>query len=110
MGRAAHRSRPLPAAPTGPIDTDGREVTRHAGRQGARPRAPALVDVRAVTFDVNFTTDADGSTFVLLAVVMSGTNQIGPTDLRGGAATDATTANDLVLRSPHVAARTVQLV
>jgi hypothetical protein len=65
---------------------------------------------RSVTFDVDFTTDADGSTFVLLAVVMSGTNQIGPTDLRGGAATDATTANDLVLRSPHVAARTIQLV
>jgi hypothetical protein len=65
---------------------------------------------RTVTFDVDFTADSDGSTFVLLAVVMSGTNQIGPTDLRGGASTDATTANDLVLRSPHVAARSIQLV
>jgi hypothetical protein len=41
---------------------------------------------------------------------MSGTNQIGPADLRGGVGSDATLANDLVLRSPHVAALSVQLV
>ncbi len=74
-----------------------------------------LVDVdsrmpRPVTFDVDFTADADGATFVLIAVVMSGTNQIGPADLRGGVGSDATLANDLVLRSPHVAALSVQLV
>ena len=65
---------------------------------------------RPVSFDVDYTTDSDGATFALLAVVMSGTNQIGPADLQGGTGTDATTANDLVLRSPHVAALTIQLV
>jgi hypothetical protein len=48
--------------------------------------------------------------FVLLAVVLSGGDPIGPTDLRAGLATDATSVDDLVLRSPHSAARSVQLV
>ncbi len=65
---------------------------------------------RSVTFDLDLSAEADGTAFVLLAVVMSGSNQIGPDDLRAGAVSDATTATELVMRSPHVAARTVQLV
>jgi hypothetical protein len=64
---------------------------------------------RAVSFDLDLSGDVDGSAFVLLAVVMSGTNQISAADLRLTPTTNATTADQLVVTSPHVAARSIEL-
>jgi hypothetical protein len=64
---------------------------------------------RAVSFDLDLSGDVDGSAFVLLAVVMSGTNQISPADLRLTPTTNATTADQLVVTSAHVAARSIEL-
>jgi len=63
---------------------------------------------RAVSFDLDLSADPDGNV-MLLAVVMSASNQIGPADLRAGLPADATNVQDLVLRSPHAAARSVEL-
>jgi hypothetical protein len=66
------------------------------------PRLP-----RAVTFDVDLSGDAAGSAVLLLAVVFSTTNRITAADLRLTAVTQAATADQLVMSSPHVAARSI---
>ena len=63
---------------------------------------------RAVTFDVDLSSDATGATIVFLAVVMSEPDQIGPGDLSMGGGT-AQRGFELVASSPHAAARSVQL-
>jgi hypothetical protein len=68
------------------------------------PRLP-----RAVTFNPDFTTDVSGTAILLLAVVMSDSNQIKAVDLDLGGGSQATTADQLVLSSPHVAARSILL-
>lgn len=65
------------------------------------PRLP-----RAVTFDIDLS-DATGTAVVLLAVVMSTSNQISAADLSLGGANTAQTADQLVVASPHVAAKSV---
>jgi hypothetical protein len=65
------------------------------------PRLP-----RAVTFTPDFSGDARGTAILLLAVVMSDSNQISAADLSLGAQ-QATTADQLVLSSPHVAAKSI---
>jgi hypothetical protein len=75
------------------------------------PDAPVDTRIpRVVSFDLDLTADALWSSFVLVAVVMSGTNQISPADLLVSAGTNATTVDQLVTTSPHVAARSVALV
>ena len=64
---------------------------------------------RGVTFDVDLSGDVAGTQLVLLAVVLSAADPIGPADLRANLASDATTVRELVLRSPHVAARTLMV-
>ncbi|HTY73507.1 MAG TPA: hypothetical protein VMI11_13945 [Actinomycetes bacterium] len=69
----------------------------------------ADIDVRrpvAVTFSVDFS--ALSTAIVLLAVVMSGTDQISSSDLTLSSTLTATTADQLVLASPHAGARTVE--
>jgi len=75
-------------SPAGPID----------------PRMP-----RAVTFDVDLSADTTGSAIVFLAVVMSTSNQIAAADLSLGGANQAQTGDQLVVASPHVAAKSVVL-
>jgi len=75
-------------SPAGPID----------------PRMP-----RAVTFDVDLSGDATGSAIVFLAVVMNASNQIAAADLSLGGANQAQTGDQLVVASPHVAAKSVVL-
>jgi hypothetical protein len=65
------------------------------------PRLP-----RAVTFDVDLS-DATGSAVALVAVVMATSNQISAADLSLGGANTAQTADQLVVASPHVAAKSV---
>jgi hypothetical protein len=66
------------------------------------PRLP-----RAVTFNVDLSGDGAGSAVLLLAVVFSATNRITPADLRLTATTQAATAEQLVMSSPHVAAKSI---
>jgi hypothetical protein len=75
-------------SPTGPVE----------------PRLP-----RAVTFTPDLSADASGSAILLLAVVMSDSNQIAPADLQLTSTTQATTADQLVLSSPHVAAKSIAI-
>ncbi|HEX2784782.1 MAG TPA: hypothetical protein VHN36_14455, partial [Ilumatobacteraceae bacterium] len=63
------------------------------------PRVP-----RAVTFDVDLSSDQRGTAIVLLAVVMSDSNQISDADLDLGGGNKAATGDQLVVASPHVAA------
>lgn len=86
----AKASAQLWQSPSGPVD----------------PRLP-----RAVTFDVDMSADPTGTALVFLAVVMNTSNQISNTDLAlgGGAANQATTADQLVVASPRVAAKSVVL-
>jgi hypothetical protein len=75
------------------------------------PDAPVDTRIpRVVSFDLDLTSDARWSSFVLVAVVMSATNQITPADLLVSPGTNATTVDQLVTTSPHVAARSVALV
>lgn len=64
---------------------------------------------RSVSFDLDLSAEPSGSTFVLLAVVMSASNQITAADLLLSPGTNATTVDQLVTASPHVAARSVHL-
>ena len=73
-------------SPTGPVE----------------PRLP-----RAVSFSPDFSGDPSGTAILLLAVVMSDSNQIGAADLQLGGGSQATTADQLVLSSPHVAAKSI---
>jgi hypothetical protein len=66
------------------------------------PRLP-----RAVTFALDLSGDASGTAILLLAVVMSDSNQISAADLQAGSNPTATTADQLVLSSPHVAAKSI---
>jgi hypothetical protein len=75
-------------SPTSPID----------------PRMP-----RAVTFDVDLSSAATGTAIVFLAVVMSTSNQISNVDLALGGANQAQAGNELVVASPHVAAKSLVL-
>ena len=68
------------------------------------PRLP-----RAVTFAPDFSGVPSGTAILLLAVVMSDSNQISAADLQLGGGSQATTADQLVLSSPHVAARSILL-
>ena len=74
-------------SPSGPVD----------------PRMP-----RAVTFDVDLSAAATGTAVVFLAVVMSTSNQISNADLALGA-NQAQTGDQLVVASPHVAAKSLVL-
>jgi hypothetical protein len=65
------------------------------------PRLP-----RAVTFNVDLS-DASGSAVALVAVIMDTSNQISDADLSLGGANQAQTADQLVVASPHVAAKSV---
>ncbi|MEO5899637.1 MAG: hypothetical protein ABIR68_05845 [Ilumatobacteraceae bacterium] len=76
---------------------------------------PILADVeprlpRAVSFDVDLSALATGDRQVLVAVVMSGDDQIGLDDEVKPDGTGTATLRDLVLNSRHVAARSIQLV
>jgi hypothetical protein len=71
---------------------------------GVDPRVP-----RAVTFDVDLSADAFGSAVVLLAVVMSEEDQIGDADLALGGVNKAQTGDQLVVASPHVAAKSLEI-
>ena len=64
-----------------------------------------------MTFDVDMSADPTGTALVFLAVVMNTSNQISNTDLAlgGGPANQATTADQLVVASPRVAAKSVVL-
>jgi hypothetical protein len=73
-----------------------------AGR--VEPRLP-----RAVTFTPDLSADASGAAILLLAVVMSDSNQISAADLQLSSSTQATTADQLVLSSPHVAAKSIAI-
>jgi hypothetical protein len=75
-------------SPSGPVD----------------PRMP-----RAVTFDVDLSAAATGTAVVFLAVVMSTSNQIANADLALGGANQAQTGDQLVVASPHVAAKSLVL-
>jgi hypothetical protein len=66
------------------------------------PRMP-----RAVTFNVDLSGDAAGTAIVFLAVVMSDSNQIGNADLALGGGPQAQTGDQLVVASPHVAAKSI---
>jgi hypothetical protein len=66
------------------------------------PRLP-----RAVTFAPDFSGDPSGTAILLLAVVMSDSNQISAADLQLSSSSQATTADQLVLSSPHVAAKSI---
>ena len=59
---------------------------------------------RAVTFDVDLSSDQRGASIVLLAVVMSDSNQISDKDRDLGGGNKATTVDQLVVASPHAAA------
>jgi hypothetical protein len=65
------------------------------------PRLP-----RAVTFNVDLS-DASGSAVALVAVIMDTSNQISDADLSLGGANQAQTADQLVIASPQVAAKSV---
>jgi hypothetical protein len=65
------------------------------------PRLP-----RAVTFDVDLS-DASGGAVALVAVVMNTSNQLSDSDLALGGGNKAQTADQLVVASPHVAAKSV---
>jgi hypothetical protein len=62
---------------------------------------------RAVTFALDLSGDASGTAILLLAVVMSDSNQISAADLQLSSSSQATTADQLVLSSPHVAAKSI---
>jgi hypothetical protein len=66
------------------------------------PRMP-----RAVTFNVDLSADGAGTAIVLLAVVMSDSNQIGNADLSLGGGPQAQTGDQLVVASPHAAAKSI---
>jgi hypothetical protein len=63
---------------------------------------------RAVTFALDLSADA-GTTILLLAVVMSDSNQISAADLQLSSSSTATTADQLVRSSPHVAAKSIAI-
>ena len=60
-----------------------------------------------MSFSPDFSADPSGTAILLLAVVMSDSNQIGAADLQLGGGSQATTADQLVLSSPHVAAKSI---
>ena len=62
-----------------------------------------------MTFTPDLSADADGTAILLLAVVMSDNNQISAADLQLSGSSTATTADQLVLSSPHVAAKSIVL-
>ena len=62
-----------------------------------------------MTFAPDFSGVPSGTAILLLAVVMSDSNQISAADLQLGGGSQATTADQLVLSSPHVAARSILL-
>jgi hypothetical protein len=66
------------------------------------PRLP-----RAVTFTPDLSADASGTAILLLAVVMSDSNQISAADLQLSGGSQASTADQLVVASPHVAAKSI---
>jgi hypothetical protein len=66
------------------------------------PRLP-----RAATFTPDLSADPSGSAILLLAVVMSDSNQISAADLQLSGGAQATTADQLVVASPHVAAKSI---
>jgi hypothetical protein len=66
------------------------------------PRMP-----RAVTFDVDLSGDAAGTAIVLLAVVLSDSNPISAADLSLGGGPPAQTGDQLVVASPHAAAKSI---
>jgi hypothetical protein len=69
------------------------------------PRLP-----RAVTFTLDLSAVPSGSAILLLAVVMSATNPIDKTaDLHLSDGAHATTADQLVFASPHVAAKSISV-
>ena len=96
-GAAAPPATPLP---------DGWEVAGPALWQS--PSAPVDVRMpRVVSFTVDLSSVAANSDHVLLAVVLSASNQITPADLANPPGGDATTVDQLVASSPHAAARSV---
>jgi hypothetical protein len=64
---------------------------------------------RAVSFDVDLTATASGTAVVFMAVVMSAQDQITAADLSLGGGNDATTGDQLVVSSPHVAAKSLEV-
>jgi hypothetical protein len=94
------------AAGTSPALPDG--WTKAAASLSLNPSGPVEPRLpRAVTFTVDLSADAAGSAILLMAVVLSATNQISPADLRLSATTQAATADQLVMSSPHVAAKSI---
>ncbi|HEY8827862.1 MAG TPA: hypothetical protein VIM17_08905 [Jatrophihabitantaceae bacterium] len=94
------------AAGTSPALPDG--WTKAAASLSLNPSGPVEPRLpRAVTFTVDLSADAAGSAILLMAVVLSTTNQISPADLRLSATTQAATADQLVMSSPHVAAKSI---
>jgi hypothetical protein len=75
------------------------------------PTGPVDVRMpRAVSFPMDWSADRPGTAFVLLAVVMNAPGQqIGPADLLVTPTTNATTADQLVVSSPRVAAKSIEL-
>ncbi|MEO6713902.1 MAG: hypothetical protein ABIM89_10785, partial [Mycobacteriales bacterium] len=64
---------------------------------------------RAVSFELDLSAETSGTTLLLMAVVMSASNQITAADLLLSPGVNATTADQLVTASPHVAARSIHL-
>jgi hypothetical protein len=66
---------------------------------------------RTVTFTLDLTALSPPAAILLLAVVMAKSNQIDPAvDLVLGPSSTATKANELVIASPHVAAKSIEIV
>ena len=94
------------AAGTSPALPDG--WTKAAASLSLNPSGPVEPRLpRAVTFNVDLSADAAGSMILLMAVVLSTVNQISPADLQLTATTQAATADQLVMSSPHVAAKSL---
>jgi hypothetical protein len=98
--------------PTLPLD--GWTAASATFWKNPNPAAPPIETrmPRAVTFDLNFVPadDPPNTKIVLLAVVLSATNQISAADLRVTPTTNATTVDQLASSSPHVGAVTIELV
>jgi hypothetical protein len=85
--------------------------SRAAATLWRSPAAPVDTRIRrSVSFDLDLTAVPLFSSFVLVAVVMSASNQISPADLVISPGSNPTTVDQLVTTSPHVAARSVALV
>ena len=95
---------------------DGARHAAGRGEQGGRnalekPRcAGRHAHPKVGSFDLDLTAVPLFSSFVLVAVVMSASNQISPADLVISPGSNPTTVDQLVTTSPHVAARSVALV